>query len=164
MVRVKRRYALFRLHGLPEGSKLNITTSDIYTAVKQMAYQVFGLCEAAKITHQFHVKYFNIYTGIGYFSVLHRYHAKMLGVINFITSIAKYTCSFHTLHVSATIKMLQKFLIKYHEKCVKNALRNNANISKEHRENMENSIKAELNFESDDEPLELESSADMIAV
>merc|ERR1712242_5119 len=148
MVRVKRRHILFRLasssQALPSPKSLDLTNHDIYNSIKKICYQIHGTIGGAKCMQGFKVKYVNVYTGIGYMSSLHQYHKKLLSALNFVTSVGNVSTTFHTLHISGTIKSCQKYLIKYHRSAFEKMCNDFSGLSTEQKQAIENSIKAEI--------------------
>ena len=119
MVRVKKRHCLFKLNNLTYKKTGNdITCSEIYTSIKSSVLKLYGLL-GNKYLASFQIKYFNIYTNIGYFSCLREYHRKILAALNFVNQIGKFQCNFRSLHVGGTIKNCQRFLVKYHAQSIK---------------------------------------------
>merc|ERR1711981_503524 len=112
MVRVKRRHILFKINPtdqlLPSPKSLSLTEQDIYNTIRKSCYQIHGTIGGAKSMQNFKVKYINVYTGIGYMSSLHQYHKKVLSAMCFVHSIGSVSGTFHTLHISGTIKGCQK--------------------------------------------------------
>merc|ERR1712226_1653824 len=151
MVRVKRRHILFKINptdqSLPSPKSLNVTEQEIYNSIRKSAYQIHGTIGGAKATQNFKVKYINVYTEIGYVSSLHQYHKKVLSSMCFVNSIGSVSGTFHTLHISGTIKGCQKYLAKFHKRSFEKICKDFSGLSDAQKEIINNSIKCELQDE-----------------
>lgn len=162
MVRVKKRHLLFRIHGIDiPKSGLTITTSEIYQAIKKACTTIHGQIGGAKCMQNFSVKYFNIYTGIGYMTILHQYHKKLSSTLPFVNIMGKHTCTFQTLHLAATIKCCQRWLVKYHSVQVNRIFKEFSGLSSREKEAIESSIKVAVDDGSNSDVEDDEEMTDL---
>ncbi|XP_060105673.1 ribonuclease P/MRP protein subunit POP5 isoform X1 [Heteronotia binoei] len=131
MVRFKNRYFLCEI--ISEDSRFQQCIDEwaVHNTVKNVIARIHGDFGLACCSIAFSVKYLNAYTGIVLLCCRKDFHRLLWSSLPFITHLEsrnqRYPCSFNTLHVGATIRTCQKFLIQYNRNQLLVLLRNCTN-------------------------------------
>lgn len=128
MVRFKNRYLLCEIVFDNPRHRQCIEERAIMTTVRDVLARIHGDYGVGCCTVSLAVKYLNAYTGIVLLRCRREFYQMLWSIIPFITTIEskhqRYPCIFHTLHVGATIRTCQKFLIQYNRRQLMLLLRN----------------------------------------
>ena len=115
MVRFKVRYILFRIH-FEEDPDLKINESILYNAIKNSIDTNFGNVGIGNIS----IKYYNPKTYLGIIRIDRNYSRHLMASITFINNIKKSSVMMQCLHLSGTIKQIQKRIINISSNEIKN--------------------------------------------
>jgi ribonuclease P/MRP protein subunit POP5 len=107
MVRHKVRYALFQIH-FENDPDLSINDSILYNAIKDSIEVNFGNFGIGSIS----IKYYNPKTCLGIVRIDRDNARKLIAALTFLTSIKKQAVYVQCLHLSGTIKKVQKKIIE----------------------------------------------------
>ncbi|KAH0625459.1 hypothetical protein JD844_014989 [Phrynosoma platyrhinos] len=128
MVRFKNRYFLCEIIFEDPRCRQLIEERTVHTSVKNAIARIHGDFGFACCSIAFSVKYLNAYTGIVLLCCRKDFYRLLGSSLPFITHLEnknqRYPCSFNTLHVGATIRTCQKFLIQYNRDQLLLLLRN----------------------------------------
>ena len=111
MVRFKVRYVLFQIH-FEQDPDQSITDSNLYNTIKDSIETNFGSVGIGSLS----IKYYNPKTCLGIIRIDRNYARHLIAALTFITSIKKQSLCFQTLHLSGTIKKVQKRIIEISSK------------------------------------------------
>ncbi|XP_070618073.1 ribonuclease P/MRP protein subunit POP5 isoform X2 [Erythrolamprus reginae] len=128
MVRFKNRYFLCKVISEDPRCRQFIEERIVHNAVKNAVARIHGDFGVACCSIAFSVKYLNAYTGVVLFCCRKDFYRLLWSSLPFITHLENRSqhcpCSFSTLHVGATIRTCQKFLIQYNRDQLLLLLRN----------------------------------------
>ncbi|XP_042297489.1 ribonuclease P/MRP protein subunit POP5 [Sceloporus undulatus] len=128
MVRFKNRYFLCEILSEDPRCRQLIEERTVHTSVKNAIARIHGDFGLACCSIAFSIKYLNAYTGIVLLCCRKDFYRLLGSSLPFITHLEnknqRYPCSFNTLHVGATVRTCQKFLIQYNRDQLLSLLRN----------------------------------------
>ncbi|XP_058014019.1 ribonuclease P/MRP protein subunit POP5 isoform X2 [Ahaetulla prasina] len=165
MVRFKNRYFLCEIISEDPRCRQFIEERIVHNAVKNAVARIHGDFGVACCSIAFSVKYLNAYTGVVLFCCRKDFYQLLWSSLPFITHLENRSqhcpCSFNTLHVGATIRSSQKFLIQYNRDQLLLLLRNCTNEA--NREAIRKSVQScvlvgveQFQSEESDENLEMD--------
>lgn len=111
MVRVKHRYVVLSL-GAHSARELNITTEDIFLAVRSLSKSMLDDWEYADVVPGLRVAEYYPYTRVAIVKVASAGLAPLLRVIKHLTSIRDYPCTPEIVKVTGIIKKAKQWLVK----------------------------------------------------
>jgi ribonuclease P/MRP protein subunit POP5 len=114
MVRHKVRYALFQIH-FEKDPDLTINDSNLYNAIKDSIEVNFGNFGIGSIS----IKYYNPKTCLGIIRIDRDNARQLIAALTFLTTIKKQLVHVQCLHLSGTIKKVQKKIIEISSKKLK---------------------------------------------
>lgn len=114
MVRFKVRYVLFQIH-FEQDPDLTINDSNLYNAIKDAIDINFGNYGIGSVS----IKYYNPKTCLGILRIDRNNARQLMAALTFITSIKKQSVYIQCLHLSGTIKKVQKKIIDISSKKLK---------------------------------------------
>ncbi|XP_056408281.1 ribonuclease P/MRP protein subunit POP5 [Hyla sarda] len=154
-MRFKHRYLLCELLLEDPRWKQHISQGTVLYNVKETVARLHGDFGAAACSLGLSVKYLNAYTGIILLRCRKDVYHLLWSSLPFITSLEnrgpRYACFINTLHVGGTIRICQKFLIRYNRKQLMLLLKNCTNP--EEKEAIQKSI-ASCSLQDVEEPKE----------
>ncbi|XP_063000255.1 ribonuclease P/MRP protein subunit POP5 [Elgaria multicarinata webbii] len=128
MVRFKNRYFLCEIISEDPRCRQLIEERTVHSTVKNVVARMHGDFGLACCSIAFAVKYLNAYTGVVLLCCRKDFYRLLWSSLPFITHMEnknqRYPCSFNTIHVGATIRTCQKFLIQYNRDQLLLLLRN----------------------------------------
>ncbi|XP_061458889.1 ribonuclease P/MRP protein subunit POP5 [Rhineura floridana] len=128
MVRFKNRYFLCEIVSEDPCCLQLIEERTVHNTVKNAVARIHGDFGLACCSIAFAVKYLNAYTGVVLLCCRKDFYRLLGSSLPFITHLENknqhYPCSFNTLHVGATIRTCQRFLIQYNRDQLLLLLRN----------------------------------------
>ncbi|XP_032086017.1 ribonuclease P/MRP protein subunit POP5 [Thamnophis elegans] len=128
MVRFKNRYFLCEIISEDPRCQQFIEERIVHNTVKNAVARIHGDFGFACCSIAFSVKYLNAYTGVVLFCCRKVFYRLLWSSLPFITHLENRSqhcpCSFNTLHVGATIRTCQKFIIQYNRNQLLLLLRN----------------------------------------
>ncbi|XP_015285097.1 PREDICTED: ribonuclease P/MRP protein subunit POP5 isoform X2 [Gekko japonicus] len=166
MVRFKNRYFLCEIISEDLHFQQSIDEWAVHNTVKNVVARMHGDFGLACCSIAFSVKYLNAYTGIVLLRCRKDFHRLLWSSLPFITHLEsrneRYRCSFNTLHVGATMRTCQKFLIHHNRNQLLVLLRN---CTSEDRQAIQKSVQSckfvgEEQYNSEDEESKDEESDD----
>ncbi|XP_066466051.1 ribonuclease P/MRP protein subunit POP5 [Tiliqua scincoides] len=117
MVRFKNRYFLCEITSEDPSCQQLIDERTVHSTVKSVVARMHGDFGLACCSIAFAVKYLNAYTRVVLLSCRKDFARLLWSSLPFITHLENWKqrcpCAFNTLHVGATIRTCQKFLIQY---------------------------------------------------
>nr|SVE73907.1 EOG090X0GYO [Daphnia atkinsoni] len=126
MVRFKNRYfttEIVPLDNAQTAQRLNIKTYDILNSVLAVTEQIHGEFGAAAIRNGLEVKYCNESTQIAIIRCRHGPHRLLASSLPFLSSIGKKKVQLQSMYTGATLVKCFKFLKKFHQERINEALR-----------------------------------------
>nr|CAG4642889.1 EOG090X0GYO [Evadne anonyx] len=127
MVRFKNRYMTVEI--VPQKGSTSVMESfqlkdyEVYQAVLNITEQIHGDFGAAAVKHGLEVKYCNEHTRVAVIRSRHGPHRLVGSSLPFLSKIGKKSVRIHSIYTGGTIVKCFKFLQKYHEKKLGEALR-----------------------------------------
>jgi len=118
MVRFKNRYVLGRIEWLDrehmdlsgKSGEKGIGSTDIFRALRSVVEKVFGQFGFATIQSSLQVKYWNEKTGSCILRVARDQSMALISSLAHVREIKHTPCTWHTLHISGTIRKCQRTL------------------------------------------------------
>ncbi|XP_060641359.1 ribonuclease P/MRP protein subunit POP5 [Anolis sagrei] len=158
MVRFKNRYFLCEILCEDPRCRQLIEERTVHSAVKNIVGRMYGDFGLACCSIAFSVKYLNAYTGIVLLCCRRDFYRLLGSSLPFITHLEnknqRYPCSFNMLHIGATIRTCQKFLIHYNQDHLLSVLDNCTSEADKQaiQESVQSwALEGESSFESKDE-------------
>jgi len=115
-------YELVDEEGIPLSHRW--TDKKVYTAIRDALHKAHGDLGMAVVKKSLNVKYMNSQTGIILIRVARGSQHYLQTTLPFIKSIEGAAVSFKSLHMAGSIRLCQKFLIKYHREQLMAVLKN----------------------------------------
>lgn len=113
MVRKKHRYFVVRIQYANNSIDTSLKPFDVFRAIEAMAKELYGDYGIAVYLFNVNVKYINPYTGIIFVQCNRDYHKEIRNCITFIKFVKQKQCILTTVHVTATIRSAERFLLRY---------------------------------------------------
>jgi ribonuclease P/MRP protein subunit POP5 len=117
MVRFKARYLLFRIHFENNVTLEHLTSQQLFPIIKSSLLLHFGTIGLG-LCSSLHLKYFSPFTNIGILRISREEFRKVWASLTFIHTIQNVRCSIQVVHVSGTIKSIQKEIIFLNERAL----------------------------------------------
>ena len=122
MVRLKSRYLLCKIIS-PQAHK--IQPHDVMQAIKSSLTSLYGNYGCSSVSSKLVIKYMNSKTKLLQLKVAHAHHKMLWSSLPFIKEVyirAEKTdiqCMLQTLYCGATIRSVQKYVVKHDRKAIK---------------------------------------------
>ncbi|KAH6565002.1 hypothetical protein BASA50_008971 [Batrachochytrium salamandrivorans] len=112
MVRFKNRYLLCEIIFEDGNISESLNSYHLLNAIKESLEVNFGSFGMGMIATSLQVKYYSPFTNLAIIRVNRDYVRLLWACITFTTAIRRRTCLIHVVHLSGTIKLVQKQAIK----------------------------------------------------
>ncbi|RKP01883.1 hypothetical protein CXG81DRAFT_25447 [Caulochytrium protostelioides] len=121
MVRIKHRYLVIALHGLPDS--VAVSSSDVWHALQDALVTNFGSAGGATCGESLLLKYWSPVTRHGVVRLLRDDLPTVWAAVTLITKLKGQPCAITVGHVGGTIKSCQQVLIRWDEREIGRVMR-----------------------------------------
>jgi RNase P/RNase MRP subunit POP5 len=119
MVRKKNRYLVVKIRYEDDKIDVNLQQEDIKKCIKGMVKELYGDYGLSTFCSGMFVKYNNPYTGVFFLQVARDYHREVRTCVSFVKMLRQRLCVLSCIHVTATLKSAEKYLLDYNTRKMK---------------------------------------------
>ena len=119
MVRKKQRYLIGRLQYIDDEINAAVTREDILYSIRESIKDLYGDYGVGAYSVLLFVCYSNPYTGVFFLQCPRDNHKQIRTCLTFVKMVRRVQCVMTCIHMTATIKSAEKYLLEYNKKKMK---------------------------------------------